>query len=91
LVNTDLFERELKKFLKRFPRETKAVLERLETYKESLNMCDEPQKVIFGWFASRTAWSKGNNTARERPIFESNTLIYICRKRNSQNKGNHNW
>lgn len=30
LVNTDLFERELKKFLKRFPRETKAVLERLD-------------------------------------------------------------
>lgn len=49
LVTTSLFERELKKFSKRIPGETKAVLERLETYKETLNMCDEPQKVIFGW------------------------------------------
>lgn len=49
LVPTDLFERELKKYLKKFPDESCAVLERLETYKEELNLCDEPQKVIHGW------------------------------------------
>lgn len=49
VVTTDDFERRLRQFEKKNPRELAAVLENLQRYLEALNECDRPETIKFGF------------------------------------------
>jgi hypothetical protein len=48
-VFTEKYGIKLKWYVKKHPNETKALIDRLDTYIKTLNICNEPQQIKPGW------------------------------------------
>lgn len=46
VVNTDQYERDMRRMLKRYPREVKQMLQNLSAYKEQLERHDNPLLMV---------------------------------------------